>query len=348
MPTRPTRGGRAHPAQDAEPTLQPFLMGEENRGKPLIESPVRIEADGTKALGILADAAARFLNEVVLPPAAALSGLAVDLVDSVRGPFRAFRVRNLEQLAGRVRQLREAQGISEPKALPPKASHVVLEQASFEDEEKLRDLWAQLIVNAQAGMRIDTYLFDILGKLSSDDVRLLQEANRRDGLEENALGTERLESLGLVRLSLTASMGGSKDVEVGDTTIEVPDEVDLYPDGYKLTPAGALLLDATTKPLRQILAEREEEARKAEERKRKTAAEREEETRKAEEWKRKTAAEQAEQVRKAEARKQKEAAEREEQVRRLEAERDEHARESARYLEEWKQRMARLKGDPST
>jgi hypothetical protein len=233
-------------------------MGEENRGKPLIESPVRIEADGTKALEALTESAATFFNVVVLPPATALSELVADAFDFLRGPFRALRVRNLRKLAESVQRLRELQGIVEPKALPPKASHVLMEQASFEERDDLRALWAQLVVNAQAGMEIDAYLFEVLSRLSSDDARLLQRATRRKpmGLESGAMGTERLESLGLLRSNLVVYVHVDADEA----------EADVDTDGYLLTPLGKLLIDASTKPLAQILRDREEERREAERR----------------------------------------------------------------------------------
>ena len=217
---------------------------------------MRIEANGTDALNKLTDVAVSFVETVLLPPMQQVSGLAEDLVDLVRGPFRRWRLQNLQRLAESVRARRRAQGIEQPRPLPPKATQAIMTDGSFVDSDVLRELWAQLIVNAQDGLSLDAYLFEVLGKLNSEDAGLLQET--LDGVVHDARGTERLIALGLVQIDndVVLEMGEvDVDLESRVQRIRVPKHGVIQPSPYlSLTPLGKLLLAATTKTTTELLA----------------------------------------------------------------------------------------------
>lgn len=158
-------------------------MTDRKNTNPLVETPVRVDvsANATASLEKATNTAAHFVERVVIPPAEAVAGLAVDIIDFLRGPFKLARLNTLSKLSKRVMELRDEQGVTEPLPLPPKSTHVVIEQGSFEEDDALRELWAQLIVNAQAGMETTAYLFEVLSKLTADDVALLRKADDMEG-----------------------------------------------------------------------------------------------------------------------------------------------------------------------
>ncbi len=204
---------------------------------PKIESPVRVTADATKSLEKATDTAASFIERVVMPPAEAVAGLAVDVIDFLRGPFKLARLNNLSKLSKRVKELRAEQGVTEPIPLPPKSTHVVIEQGSFEEDDALRELWAQIIVNAQAGMESTAYLFEVLSKLSSDDVAVLRDAEAHDGkLQDVRHYFGRVVAEGL--------MADRYEVEVLAPPQSLNSTGELKSVGYRLTELGEELLDA--------------------------------------------------------------------------------------------------------
>ena len=208
-----------------------------------IESPVRVEvtADATASLEQATDTAASFVERVVMPPAEAVSRFAVDLVEWLRGPFQRMRIENLAKLGKRVRELQDEQGVTEPLPLPPKSANVVIEQGSFEEDDVLRELWAQLIVNAQAGMDISTYLFEVLSKLNAADVRLLRTAETNKGeLWASAGNFSRLLAVGLMRDRYEVSVHGPpQSLNTGG---------ELEHAGFGISELGREMLAAVTSP----------------------------------------------------------------------------------------------------
>lgn len=79
-----------------------------------------------------------------------------------------------------VKQLRKEQNVTATPVLPTKVQMHMIEGASCEDDDRMQRRWAQLLVNAQAGLRLDAYLFEILGKLCSDDVDVLRRIHERE------------------------------------------------------------------------------------------------------------------------------------------------------------------------
>lgn len=225
-------------------------MTEDKKPTALVESPVRVEvtADATASLEKTTDTVAIFVERVVMPPAEALADLAVEVIDFCRGPFQARRQANLAKLGKRVEELREEQGVREPRALPPKSAHVVIEQASFEDDDALRDLWAQLIVNAQAGMEVTAYLFEVLSKLSGSDAQQLLAAEKEAlGMKEQGLG--KLIALGLLDDEYRVKVETGRNTSpAGSGTWSVPDEfkseAELEAFGLHLTRFGQELMKA--------------------------------------------------------------------------------------------------------
>lgn len=234
-----------------------------------------IAADLTKPATAISSEVVAFLR-AVRPVVEESSGLAVDVVHFLRGPFRLFRAENLRKVADWVIRLREEQMVTEPKAIPPKTMQVLLEQASFEENDQIQKLWAQLIVNAQVGMDLGAYVFELLGKISASDAQLLMKASESNEIDED-LGTERLLALGLLDMKAHIDWSETESVDTGETVsdqsdvypklVEVPTAAEIWWDGYYLTPMGALLIEAATKPLAQIVAEREAQTKQREARK---------------------------------------------------------------------------------
>jgi len=226
------------------------MTNKESNG-PLVESPVRValEADATEAINKLADAGITLMNATARPIGAALSALATDILDVCRGPFQRWRIQQLIFLAKKVKELQEVQGVVEPNALPPKAQQLLLEQASFVEGDQLRSLWAQLIVNSQAGLQFDAYLFELLSKLSADDVQVIADAaeDEAEGRldEEDAVVVSKLAALGLAeaRYRVTGAGGGGTDMTGRRET-----KAELRRRGHYLTPLGHILWEAASRP----------------------------------------------------------------------------------------------------
>jgi hypothetical protein len=214
--------------------------------KPSI-SPIHIDVDldATEAVNKLVDAGIDLGAKSVGKVLESLAGLTVDILDVLRGPFQRLRLRQITQLAIEAKALREAQGVTEPKALPPKIQQIILEEGSFVEDDKLRGLWAQLIVNAQAGMPINDYLFEVLGKLSGEEVQLLERMiNSEDPLPPYSSGMSRLEALGLVVMERRVDVERLKSTDVGD----LKGHALLVDVGYEVTSLGDELLVATNEP----------------------------------------------------------------------------------------------------
>ena len=175
----------------------------------------------THTFEILAEAGIRFWDAAVVPVGAATAGVVVSALDLFKAGIQHLRVQNLAALAGWIKRLRSEQSVTATPALPAKIQRRVIEDASFEDDDRMQRLWAQLLVNVQAGVQLDAYLFEILGKLSSEDVQLLERVYEHDrtwhagfekfcqmragvmlpgtqGLAEYSATTDKLLSLGLV------------------------------------------------------------------------------------------------------------------------------------------------------
>jgi len=233
-------------------------MTDSKPAAPAFESPIRIEvtADATASLEQATDTAASFVERVVMPPAEAVSRLAVDLVECLRGPFRHKRIENLAKLGKRVRELQDEQGVTEPLPLPPKSANVVIEQGSFEEDDALRELWAQLIVNTQAGMPTSAYLFELLSKLDGADAqKLLVAARHEDMLPSDTEGIGRLVAVGLLQAEHEVSVHVSTTEEHASSSGSwgldgswFPSEAQLKIAGFVLSDVGEELVKAALPP----------------------------------------------------------------------------------------------------
>lgn len=227
--------------------------------KALVESPVRVEATAelTHSTEVAMSIAKEFVERVVLPPAESAGGLVKDVLEAVRGPFQLLRFDNLRAIAIHVKRLWDEQRVRHEKSLPPRVVHLILEQGSFEEDEEVRKMWAQLIVNAQAGMSIGAFLFELLGKLDSADAKLLQAANGYYGhYPSYTKGTARLEALGLLKEDFEIELSVSS--EAAD---HQPDTASMESNGYSLTEIGLMLRNAATKSIAQVVKEHEEHER---------------------------------------------------------------------------------------
>ncbi len=222
-------------------------MSEEKpaRGGPLVESPVRVEAkltaELTEVINKLADAGIGLGNDTVRPVGKALAELAVSVLDVVRGPFERRRMRQLVVLAKLTKELQEAQGVAEPKQLPAEVQQLILEKASFVEDDKIRRLWAQLIVNAQAGFQIDAYLFETLSRLSGADALALRLAlMSTEAISVREPSVPKLRALGLMEPQYASQHWGAR---ASVARVET--------HGFILTALARMLLQAATEPLRR-------------------------------------------------------------------------------------------------
>jgi len=136
---------------------------------PIDPLKIDIKLDATNPVSKLIDIFVSGVQE----PVRAAGALAADIIEVIRGPFVDLRLTNLEKLTDKIHHLHRQQKITIRHPLSPRACQLVLEKGSFATDERIRDLWAQLIVNCQAGMSFDDYLFDILSKLNGTDVAYL-------------------------------------------------------------------------------------------------------------------------------------------------------------------------------
>ena len=202
---------------------------------------MRVTADATKSLEKATDTAMCLAQRLLGPPADALAKLGTDIVDVLRGPFSLLRLHTLEAIARKAAELREAQNVTNPIPLPPKSTHIVIEQASFVEDEKMRDLWARLIVNAQAGMEISAYIFEVLSKLDGADVALIRQAADSEGRIGPMEGSfSRLVALGLMIEDTELSVMGPPQALNTEGRLEFV--------GYLLTDLADDLLEAVGEP----------------------------------------------------------------------------------------------------
>ena len=112
----------------------------------------------------------RFMEKYAGPPLHEVSGLATDWL-------RYVRWKNAEKLRDCVEKLAAEQGILSPTRLVPlKVVIPLLENASLEDDDTLRNLWAQLLVNAGNAsfqLEITRSYISILRELSAIEAGIL-------------------------------------------------------------------------------------------------------------------------------------------------------------------------------
>lgn len=210
-------------------------------------SPLKVEIDLDRPMAVVEDIASVLKTTV---------GHLVDAAKWLKGPFKDYQMQNLGGIARNATDLAKQQGVTRREPLTPRIVNTILEQGSFEEDAEIQRMWAQLIVNAQAGLSIGAYLFELLGKLDSSDAKLLQKATGYYGhYPSYTSGTGRLEALGLVKEEFEVEVD-EPDKESGNIN------ANLSSSGYCLTELGRMLRDSATKSIAQIQRDEEEERRK--------------------------------------------------------------------------------------
>lgn len=114
------------------------------------------------------DLAKSFVDKLVLPPIEELGLLVKDQISY-------WRFNNQVKILNKAKSICEKNRIS-VKSIPPKLLCPYLENASLEDDDKLQDKWAILLVNmVDSQQNIQNHVFPyILSQLSKDEFNLLE------------------------------------------------------------------------------------------------------------------------------------------------------------------------------
>ena len=130
-------------------------------------------ADATKAL---AETAGKGIDAGV-SFGRVFSGAFKPLVGVIEDRAEFWRWEQLLKLSDRAESIMEAKGMSAPtRELPLKFAIPLLEKASLEDDEDLRELWARLLVNAgdaSTSIELRNGYVTVLAELSAFDARNL-------------------------------------------------------------------------------------------------------------------------------------------------------------------------------
>lgn len=119
--------------------LQNLPIGDNQKNMEPVTTAV-VKAIGEQSGEIAKKQAESFLSKLLDEPARALGGLFADKVN-------ARRHRNLIPVVLKAQQRLRDAGL-EPKAVPLKIIHPLLENASLEDDPEIQELWANLLSNA--------------------------------------------------------------------------------------------------------------------------------------------------------------------------------------------------------
>jgi Abortive infection alpha len=159
--------------------------------------------------------------------------VAVDLAKWILGPMsdelghlggewiRSYRINRIASALGKAAKRLEAAGIR-PNSVRPGLLFPILEGASFEDDEDLHDMWANLLANAANPdvNEIRTAYVEILKQLSRHDVEFLNRVYEQPrGASANIKGGLTLE-LG-TRMELPASEHTSARLPSGEVFREL-------------------------------------------------------------------------------------------------------------------------------
>jgi hypothetical protein len=126
------------------------------------------KALGSEAGEVATKEAQSFLSKVLSEPAIALGGLLADKIN-------ARRHRNLIPIVLEANKRLHEAGL-EPKAVPLKIIHPLLESASLEEEPELQKLWANLLSNAadpRHTNRVLPIFISMLNSLTTSDAKFL-------------------------------------------------------------------------------------------------------------------------------------------------------------------------------
>lgn len=88
---------------------------------------------------------------------------------------RWLRLEQAAEIVERARIQLERAG-AEPRKVAPKVLVAILEGASLEDDEDLRDMWAGMLASAAAGSPLGVQYPKLLAEMGSDEVRILETA----------------------------------------------------------------------------------------------------------------------------------------------------------------------------
>ncbi len=116
------------------------------------------------------------LDMLVPPPLKELGGLLADQA-------KMFRYKNQLRLISNVEKIHKKRGVT-PRKIPLKLAYNLIDEASWEEDENLVNMWSQLLANATDSKNpIDFHnvLVKILSELSSQEASLLSKVISEEG-----------------------------------------------------------------------------------------------------------------------------------------------------------------------
>lgn len=136
-----------------------------------VKETAKAVQEAAKLGGKVVDASVQ-LSSFIKGPVCQVIGMLEDWLKFMRG-------KNLVKLASRVQEIMTAQGLNGPnKPIPLKLAVPLLEAATLEDDDYLRDRWATLLVNSatiESGINLTRTYIDILERMTALEVRLLEK-----------------------------------------------------------------------------------------------------------------------------------------------------------------------------
>jgi len=129
----------------------------------------------TNGIGIAAEKALEFIEKLIAGPLIETTGIFTDKV-------KLWRFKNQVDTITKAREYLKSKGITTPKSIPIKDVTTLLEYASFEEDEFMKDSWAKLLANAlDPNNLFDVcHLFgQILNQLSINEINILRYALAR-------------------------------------------------------------------------------------------------------------------------------------------------------------------------
>ncbi|WP_421873973.1 Abi-alpha family protein [Marinoscillum sp.] len=117
-----------------------------------------------------------YLDLLVTPPLKELGGLLADQA-------KMFRYKNQLRLISNVEKIHKKRGIA-PRKIPLKLAYNLIDEASWEEDENLVNMWSQLLANATDSknpINFHNVFVKILSELSSQEASLLSKFISEEG-----------------------------------------------------------------------------------------------------------------------------------------------------------------------
>ncbi|MDO6675622.1 Abi-alpha family protein [Tenacibaculum sp. 1_MG-2023] len=138
------------------------------------------ELEKINGIGLAAEKALNFIEKLIAAPLIEGTGILTDKVEY-------WRFKNKVGIILKAKEFLKLKGIETPKKIPVKDLSTLLEYSSYEEDNFMKDSWANLLsnsLNPENKFDSNNIFIQILNQISSDEIVLLSSINKLSSLDK--------------------------------------------------------------------------------------------------------------------------------------------------------------------